>query len=65
MNENNRVIDLSNEQLKKIAGGGGSDSDTFSFTCWECGTAFTVSLRANQATCPNCGVEYLFVVSEY
>ena len=64
MSENNRIIDLSREQLKKIAGGAGSDSDTFSFACLECGTAFTVSLRANQATCPNCGAEHLFVVAE-
>ena len=64
MSENTRVIDLSREQLKKIAGGGSSDSDTFSFTCLECGTAFTVSNTAMVARCPNCGEEYFFAVTE-
>ena len=64
MSENSRVIDLTNEQLKKIAGGGDNDSDTFSFTCLECGTAFTVFNMAMAARCPNCGEEYSFAVTE-
>ena len=62
MGQKSKVIDLTDEQLKKIAGGG---DDSFSFSCLECGTTFTVSNSAMEARCPNCGEEYYFAVTDH
>lgn len=64
MGEKAKVINLTDEQLKKIADGGG-DSDSFTFSCLECGTVLTVSNTAMVARCPNCGEEYYFTVTEH
>ena len=64
MSDNTRNIDLTDEQLKKIAGGGSSADESFSFTCLLCGTEFTVGNAIMGARCPNCGEEYNFTVTE-
>lgn len=62
MSEKARCIDLSDELLKKIAGGRSDEDDYFSFSCFECGTTITVSPTTMDTRCPKCGEEYTFLI---
>ena len=62
MSEKAKSVELSEEQLEAMSGGG-DDSDDFTMMCPECGKEFTVWSGATLIRCPNCGADFACAVS--